>query len=242
MTGFVTGGAAIAGPSPRPPSLLDLLFPPAQKPAAPVAPAAAPTSFTAADAVVDRVPLFESPGVPLAGGRTLSNPTSEGMSLVFLVKQNQGEWLQVQIPSRPNGATAWIRRSDVFLRTVPNHIVIDLGARRLTVLRGAQPLGQFPVAIGAPGRPTPTGDFYVDAVVHLARDTGAYGAGQLSVTAFSDVYQTFGGGPGEIAIHGTNDPALIGGTVSHGCVRMLNADWLQVADLAPTGTPVSIVG
>lgn len=196
-------------------------------------------TFEVADAAVPAVQLFQAPDVP--SGRTLANPTVEHLALVFLVKQDQGNWLNVQVPTRPNGATAWVRRSDVNIRRVPNHIVVQLSARRLTLYQGDQTLGQYRVAIGAPSGPTPTGDFYIDGVVRLNPDTGVYGSGQLSVTAFSDVYQTFGGGVGEIAIHGTNTPALIGGTVSHGCLRMLNSDWLQVAAQAPTGTPVQIL-
>ncbi|MDP9073401.1 MAG: L,D-transpeptidase [Actinomycetota bacterium] len=219
---------------------------PAQNPVV-VAPPASSTAaappvvsgFEVADAARPAVALYSTPNV--ASGRTMSNPTSEGVPLVFLVKQDQGDWLNVQIPSRPNGATAWVHRSDVNLRRVPNHIQVLLGARRLTVYQGDQALGSYRVAIGAPSGPTPTGDFYIDAVVVLHPDTGVYGSGQLSVTAFSDVYHTFGGGVGEIAIHGTNDPALIGGTVSHGCLRMLNGDWLQLQAVAPTGTPVQIL-
>jgi lipoprotein-anchoring transpeptidase ErfK/SrfK len=196
-------------------------------------------TFEVADVTVPVVQLFQAPDVP--SGRTLANPTIEHLALVFLVKQDQGNWLNVQIPTRPNGATAWVRHSDVSIRRVPNHIVVQLSARRLTLYQGEQVLGQYRVAIGAPSGPTPTGDFFIDGVVRLSPDTGVYGSGQLSVTAFSDVYHSFGGGVGEIAIHGTNDPALIGGTVSHGCLRMVNSDWLQVAAQAPTGTPVQIL-
>ena len=46
------------------------------------------------------------------------------------------------------------------------------------------------------------------------------------------------GGP--VAIHGTNEPALIGKAVSHGCVRMHNRDVLVVNELVPAGSPVDI--
>jgi lipoprotein-anchoring transpeptidase ErfK/SrfK len=61
------------------------------------------------------------------------------------------------------------------------------------------------------------------------------------VAGFSDVLETFGGGVGQIAMHGTNRPDLIGGKVSHGCVRMTNQSITQLKDLAPPGTPVEIV-
>jgi len=68
-----------------------------------------PTSFEVGDAVPPKVPLFSEPGVQVPGNRALSNPTWEGVQLVFLVRQDLGDWLQVQIQSRPNGAIAWIR-------------------------------------------------------------------------------------------------------------------------------------
>jgi lipoprotein-anchoring transpeptidase ErfK/SrfK len=102
-------------------------------------------------------------------------------------------------------------------------------------------LFQAPVATGAPATPTPLGKFFVDIVVKVDRPSGAYGPYQLSVAGFSDVLQSFGGGPGQIAIHGTNHPELIGKFVSNGCVRMNNEDVTALADIAPVGTPVEIV-
>lgn len=41
-------------------------------------------------------------------------------------------------------------------------------------------------------------------------------------------------------IHGTDEPTSIGRSVSHGCVRMLNADVEQLYPIVPVGTPVYI--
>jgi len=60
------------------------------------------------------------------------------------------------------------------------------------------------------------------------------------VSAFSDIYQQFGGGVGQIALHGTNEPGLLGQGVSHGCVRFANDALQHFLDGAPTGTPVEI--
>ena len=49
----------------------------------------------------------------------------------------------------------------------------------------------------------------------------------------------FGGGDGQIAIHGTNNPGDIGQDVSHGCVRIENAAIERLSTL-PLGTPVVI--
>ena len=45
---------------------------------------------------------------------------------------------------------------------------------------------------------------------------------------------------GEYAIHGTNQPASIGGFVSHGCIRMYNSDILELYRLVEVGTPVIV--
>lgn len=45
---------------------------------------------------------------------------------------------------------------------------------------------------------------------------------------------------GERAIHGTNNPGSIGGAVSYGCIRMLNADVLDLYDRVSFGTKVIV--
>ena len=64
---------------------------------------------------------------------------------------------------------------------------------------------------------------------------------QVSVSGFSDTLQTFGGGVGQIAMHGTNRPELLGQPVSNGCVRMTNDAITKMVQLAPLGTPVNVV-
>lgn len=200
-----------------------------------------PTRFTAADAIVPEVPIYQAPGVPVPTGRTLPNPTVEGFDLVFLVREARGRWLQVQLNTRPNGATAWIRSQDVAVRSVPNHILIERGAKRLTVFHGDEAIFTAPVAPGKDASPTPLGAFYVDILTRPSNPAGPYGPFQISVTGFSEVYTSFGGGNGQIAIHGTNRPELIGQPASHGCVRMRNEDITALIPLARQGTPVVIV-
>lgn len=194
-----------------------------------------------ADALGTGVDLYDAPGRRAPGNQVLANPTSYGLPLVFLVLEVRGRWLHVRITTRPNGATAWIPASQVVLRTEHWRVEVRLGARRLRLFSGRRRVATMKVAIGAPESPTPTGHFYVDAKLKLLDPTGPYGAGQVSVTGFSDVYQTFDGGPGQIAIHGTDQPNLIGEGVSHGCVRVTNAEVLRILDTVPTGSPVDIL-
>jgi lipoprotein-anchoring transpeptidase ErfK/SrfK len=202
-----------------------------------------PHPFEAADAVVPEVNLYDAPGAAAPTG-SMPNPTVEHVPLAFLVKaQGPPGWLQVQVSRRPNETLAWIHSTDVALRGVDNRIVIEREARRLTVYAGTtdQVLFQAAVATGAPETPTPLGNFFIDIVVKITNTHGVYGPFQLSVAAFSDVLQSFDGGPGQIAIHGTNRPDLIGKFVSNGCVRLNNDDITALQPLVPVGTPVQIV-
>jgi lipoprotein-anchoring transpeptidase ErfK/SrfK len=45
---------------------------------------------------------------------------------------------------------------------------------------------------------------------------------------------------GEYAIHGTNAPGSIGGFVSHGCIRMQNADIMDLFGRVGVGTTVVV--
>jgi len=202
--------------------------PPAQVPA------------TIARAIVPEVGLYSAPGQAEPDDYQ-DNPTWEGLPGVFLVHGRQGDWLNVQVSMRPNQATAWIKASEVSISQTSMHIFVDTSARTLTLYNGSSVVLKTSVAPGAGDSPTPTGDFFVDGVVKLTDDSGPYGAYQVSVAAFSNVYYSFGSGNGQIAIHGTNDPALIGTPASHGCVRMTNEDITTVANSVPLGTPVRIV-
>jgi lipoprotein-anchoring transpeptidase ErfK/SrfK len=45
---------------------------------------------------------------------------------------------------------------------------------------------------------------------------------------------------GYVGIHGTSEPQLLPGRVSHGCIRMRNDDIVRLARLMPIGTPLTI--
>ena len=192
-----------------------------------------------ADVNGSRIGLYSAPGQAEADD-SFTNPTWEGLPLVFLVQQRQGDWLEVQLNSRPNQTTAWVRAADVTLRQVTHRIVVSLAARSLTVYDGQTPLMEAPVAIGTSSTPTPRGSYYIDGAVRTPDPTGVYGPYQVSIAAFSEVLMSFGSGVGQIAFHGTNAPSLVGSAVSNGCLRMNNADITRLANTVPIGTPVQI--
>ncbi len=192
-----------------------------------------------ADAIVPSVGLYNAPG-DAEPADSLDNPTWEGLAGVYLVQQEWGDWLEVQVSMRPNESTAWIRKADVSLRQTQYRIVISLSERRLVAYDGATQILDTAVAVGTGSTPTPTGNYFVDGTVQIPDPSGPYGAYQMSVAAFSNVHYSFGGGIGQIAIHGTNNPALLGTPASNGCVRMTNEDITLLANSAPSGTPVQI--
>ena len=96
---------------------------------------------------------------------------------------------------------------------------------------------QEPVAIGT-SSPTPTGMYYLHDAVKTPNPGGAYGPFVFGLAAHSNVYEKFGGGDGMVGIHGTNQPGLIGRSVSHGCIRMYNAWITKLVNLMPVGTPL----
>jgi hypothetical protein len=202
--------------------------------------------FVAAEALVPGLEVFAEPGLPpgTPPASVSANPTWEGFPLVLSVidRSADGAWLDVRLPQRPNGSTGWVRAADVRTWDVPNRIQVSVGESTLRVFQGDSDVVLFQAAVGV-GRgatPTPLGDFYIDIVNPLGGHP-TYGWGQLSVAGFSEVHHSFGGGIGQIALHGWNNPGTVLGDVSNGCVRMVNDDIARVAELAPLGTPVQIV-
>jgi lipoprotein-anchoring transpeptidase ErfK/SrfK len=153
------------------------------------------------------------------------------------VIDRQAEWVRVLLPSRPNGASGWLRKSGVELRTSPYLLRVHLGSRTLDINYQGDSIGTWPVAVGKPGTPTPTGrTFLLGSVVD---DDQSYSPVILPLGAHSDSLDTYGGGPGTVAFHTWPDPSVFGQAVSHGCIRV-PADALSRLTNLPLGTQVSI--
>jgi lipoprotein-anchoring transpeptidase ErfK/SrfK len=202
--------------------------------------------FRAAEALVPLLEAFPAPGAApgTPPSATLPNPTRDHRLLVvgILDTDPTGQWHYAQLPQRPNGSTGWIRASDVRVFDVANRIEITVSTNQLRVLRGDsdEVLFEATVATGTPETPTPLGEYFIDIWNPLGQHP-VYGWGQLSVSGFSEVLHSFGGGIGQIAIHGWNNDSVMGRHVSNGCIRMRNPDIARVAELTGLGTPVRIV-
>lgn len=185
------------------------------------------------------VAVYPSPGAP-SPSTSLSNPNSVGAPLVFLVLNRQAGWDQVQLPMRPNESTGWVQESDLNLYSNNVSVVVHLGAHTLDVYKEGQVIDHQPIIAGSPSSPTPTGNFYVTELLKAPDPSGPYGPYAFGLSAFSNVYTEFDGGPGQVAIHGTDQPTMIGESISHGCVRLQNDAIVHLTSEVPVGSPVQI--
>lgn len=196
-----------------------------------------PTGATAATAVVDEIEVRDAPAGEVV--HTLPNPRESGAPQTFLLDLDPGGgWLRVHLPVRPNGSTGWVRRDDVALATVTQRLEMSTADNTLSLYDGDELVDTFEAASGTGDTPTPLGTFYL---VELLRPTnGGYGPYAYGLSGFSEVLDDFGGGPGQIGLHGTDDPDSIGRAVSHGCIRLSDADITLLAETLPLGTPIVI--
>jgi len=171
---------------------------------------------------------------------TLGKVNENGYPTLMLVRKTREvggvTWYNVWLALRPNGSRGWVREGDVATYPTVAKIVIDLSARKLSVYRNGKLEGEFPVAVGSSQYPTPTGFFFINQKLRPTYPGGAFGVLAMGISAFQRNLPTWG----SVAIHGTNQDALIGQAISHGCIRMHNADVLKVSDWVPSGSPVVI--
>jgi lipoprotein-anchoring transpeptidase ErfK/SrfK len=148
-------------------------------------------------------------------------------------------WLRVTLPVLPNGTRGWVpRRALGGYRISRDKLVIDLAAQRLTLLRRGKVALRAPVGVGQARWPTPRGHFIVrNRLERFASPT--YGPVAFGTSARSATLTDWPSG-GFIGIHGTDQPGILPGRVSHGCIRLRNPAILRLARLMPVGTPVEI--
>ncbi|MFJ4222497.1 L,D-transpeptidase family protein [Curtobacterium luteum] len=239
---FVALGPLAAAPAPSPtrsvaaPTPTPTTTPGPTRSADPVDAVDAPASTTVAAVDGSSVPVSATPGGPAT--QTLANPQASGAPLVFRVVDRRDGWVEVQLAQRPNGSTGWVPTSAVTLSEDPYAVVVTRSTNTLALYEDGKVVARYPVATGTGGTPSPTGRFALTEL--LAPTNAGYGPYAYGTTAFSDVLNSFGGGPGQIGLHGTDDASSIGTAASHGCIRMRNADITALAERLPLGTPFQV--
>jgi lipoprotein-anchoring transpeptidase ErfK/SrfK len=166
-------------------------------------------------------------------------PLTEGRTALPVLGQ-RGKWLRVRLPGRPNSHTGWIMRAGTTLSVTVWHLVVDRSRREVIVYKAGRKVHTFAAVVGKPSTPTPTGQFFVEESIALsAGDVGAPFA--LALSARSNVFQEFEGGPGQIALHGLdNVGGDLGTAESHGCIRMADDTMRWLVVRIGAGAPVTI--
>ncbi len=147
-------------------------------------------------------------------------------------------WVQVRLPMRPNGLLGWVRRDELGpLHTVVTQLRVNRGTLRATLYRRGRAIWSSRIGVGKRGTSTPAGRFYVrEKLTKYA--SPFYGPIAFGTSAYSHLSEWPRGGV--VGIHGTSEPELIPGRVSHGCIRVPNGAIRRLARLMPLGTPVLI--
>jgi len=207
---------------------------------------------------------YAAPSKSSAKVARLKLTTYEGTdNLVYVEAQTVGGsiWYRVRIPGKsgsytkpdgtPGGQSVWVPRSALgALQAVRTYIKINRANKTLTFIKGGRTVSTFSVGVGrdddAQHTPTPPGEYYVRMKMSGFPEGGAYGNHALGLSATSEQLESTWRGGGFIGIHGTNEPKIIPGAVSHGCVRMRNGDMDGTRKKPglfariPVGTPVTI--
>jgi len=191
----------------------------------------------------DQSQIRTLPSVAAAAIGRLRFLTEDGLAEVYIaldarVDAAKRAWLRIRVPGRPNGRTGWVRREALGdLLVVRTRLVVQRKALRATLYKSNKPIWTAKVGIGKAGTPTPLGVFYIRE--RLRGSGGTYGPWAFGTSAYSALSDWPGGGV--VGIHGTNQPGLIPGRPSHGCIRVRNDQIRRLARLMPIGTPVHVL-
>ncbi len=182
-----------------------------------------------------------SASAPVVGRLSTRTPEGTTNAVLALARVERGGmlWIKARLPVLPNNTVGWIPRASLGgYNSVNTRVVIDTTKLTLTLFRFGKPIFAARVGVGQAQWPTPRGKFYIRN--KLTRySSPMYGPVAFGTSARSAVLTDWPAG-GYVGIHGTNQPALIPGRISHGCVRMRNTDILRLADLMQPGTPLTI--
>ena len=173
----------------------------------------------------------------------LSRWTPEGTTNLVLTldgrRTKRGVWIRVRLATLPNGRTGWVKRKMLSdWKEVRTRLVVDRRRLTATLHRRGRVIFRAPVGVGLSHWPTPRGEFYIRNQLY-GFGNPVYGPIAFGTSARSAVLTDWPGG-GFIGLHGTNQPHLLPGRVSHGCIRMKNGHILRLARLMPVGTPLTV--
>jgi lipoprotein-anchoring transpeptidase ErfK/SrfK len=113
-------------------------------------------------------------------------------------------------------------------------IVISIPDRKLALIESGRVVKVYPIAVGAPVSPSPSGEFHIRERI---TNPTYYAPGKVIRAGKSNPLGTrwIGLGQRGYGIHGTNEPRSIGKNASHGCIRMNKEDVEELFELVRAG-------
>jgi lipoprotein-anchoring transpeptidase ErfK/SrfK len=175
----------------------------------------------------------------------LTKKSPEGTDDLVLVLDRtivkKQEWLRVRLPVRPNGTTGWVPASALSeLQPIDTWLKISTKTFRITLIKKGKTVFKAPIGVGQPQWPTPKGQLFIRAKLEKYGGAGSVFGPLAFITSATSPTLTDWPGGGIVGVHGTNAPGLIPGRISHGCIRLRNADILKLDKLMEVGTPLTI--
>ena len=183
---------------------------------------------------------------PGGKGRTVGKlhfNTEDGPPEIYLALQmftdaKGNEWVQTQLPGRPNGRMGWVAREGLGeFHLIHTQLIVNRRTLKATLFKNGKKVFSAPVGVGKGSTPTPGGQFWIRE--KLKGIGTVYGPLAFGTAAYSTKLTDWPGG-GVVGVHGTNEPNLIPGRPSHGCIRLKNKDILRLNRLMKPGTPLLI--
>jgi hypothetical protein len=201
------------------------------------------TTFTTWAGAARASPVWPHPSRHEAPAGYLHHLTADAFPEVYpMLRLRQiglTSWVEIRLPTRTPNQTGWVPRTALEpSHLVTTELVVSRARHRLWLNRGGRTVFQSAVGIGRAATPTPAGHFWVREAFPVPPSAPAYGPFAIGTSAYSVLVHWPGGGV--IGIHGTNDPSLIPGPASYGCVVLRNGPMEALASRVPIGTPLLI--
>lgn len=165
-------------------------------------------------------------------------PQQVGDTWLPVIAEQPG-WVRVLLPSRPNGSTGWLAADGLDRAVSPYLVRVHLRSMRMELFFEGEPVGEWSVGIGKDSAPTPPGRTFL--LGSFTDDLQDYSPVILPLGTHSSTLDTFGGGPGTVAIHTWPTDEVYGTKSSDGCIRV-PPDALDKLTEVPLGTLVLIDG
>ncbi len=245
------GAVQPAKPAPAPPVVAApaIKIPPAMVPADPTKLPQSTTYTAITGAPLDPGPVAATDGTVVHPRREIVVYTSPGGDpIARLDSQQIGDtwlpaiaeqpgWVEVLLPSRPNSSAGWVTDTALDRAVTPYLIRVHLRSLNMELFKGGQRLGSWTVGTGKEAHPTPPGRTFL--LGSFSDSAQRYSPVILPLGTHSTTLDSFGGGPGTVAIHTWPTANVFGTRSSDGCIRV-PSDALHQLIQVPLGTLVLI--